>query len=499
VNHLAKRLFAVIVVSVLAVLSCFAGAPPCCAQTFTNLLSFDGTDGAEPYAALTQGIDGNFYGTTTGGGSSFYGVAFRITLAGEITTLYTFCTPTGVCNDGGQPFGGLIQGIDGNFYGTTRIGGAANSGTVFRITPSGQFTLLHTFCMQTNCPDGDEPLASLVQNANGNFYGTTWIGGTSNNGTVFEMTPSGELTTLYTFCSLANCADGALPEGGLVQASNGNFYGTTEQGGSCFFEQGCGTLFEITPAGKFTTLHRFAGGDDGFAPQNSLVLAANGNFYGTTTDGGGSTQCGDGCGTVFEMTPTGKVTILYSFCEEVGCPDGYYPDGALMQGTNGNFYGTASHGGANNGCYNQYTTGCGTIFEITPSGKLGTLYSFCDQANCADGSVPWAGLIQSTNGIFYGTTTGDSSYGNVFSLSVGLKPFLTTKPAFGKDGSSVVILGNHLKGATQVTFSGTAAKFTVVSATEIKALVPGGATTGFVQVTVPTGTLTSNLPFHVTQ
>jgi uncharacterized repeat protein (TIGR03803 family) len=476
-----------------------AAVIPASAQTFSNLFSFSGVNGAGPYAGLVQATDGNFYGTTYYGGVYSNGVVFRITPKANLTTLYTFCNQSGgVCDDGANPYSALVQGTDGNFYGTTSGNGANGGGTIFKITPTGKLTTLYSFCAQANCTDGEYPMGALLQAANGNFYGTTWYGGAKGDGTVFELTPTGRLTTLYNFCSQANCADGELPLSGLVRAANGNFYGTTVNGGAnCSFDIGCGTVFEITPTGKLTTLHGFRGGSEGAFLQSSLVQAANGNFYGTTTDGGGSSVCLLGCGTVFEITPSGKLTTLYSFCAQADCADGQFPEGGLAQATNGNFYGTTSRGGANQECNSLYAFGCGTIFEITGSGKFTNLYNFCDQTSCADGSLPYAGLMQSTNGEFYGTTFGDYGYGTIFSLGVGLKPFVTTTPTFGKAGTNVIILGYDLTGATAVTFDGTAATFTVVSPTQIKTVVPTGAATGPVTVTTPSGTLSSNVVFRV--
>jgi uncharacterized repeat protein (TIGR03803 family) len=464
------------------------------AQTFTSLLSFDGTHGENPVAPLVQGFNGDFYGTTRGGGHdttnclSGCGTVFEITAAGVLTTLYEFCAQSN-CSDGTTPQTGLVQTANGNFYGTTSGGGANGLGTVFEITPKGKLTTLYSFCSQSDCTDSYGPNA-LVQAANGNFYGTTNGGGANGVGTVFEITPAGKLTTLYSFCSQSDCADGEYPFGALIQATNGNFYGTTSEGGAGF-----GTVFEITPAGKLTTLHTFcaqSGCKDGGTPAAGLVQAANGNLYGTTSNGGANSYYG----TVFEITPAGTLTTLYSFCSQFNCPDGSLPAAELVQATNGNFYGTTSEGGAN--CLHS---GCGTLFEITPAGGLTTLYSFCSQSDCADGGSSSAALVQSTNGNFYGTTGGggnNSGYGTVFSESVGLGPFVETLSTSGKVGAAVTILGNSLSGATAVSFNGTLATFTVVSSTEIKTTVPSGATTGSVAVTLPAGTLKSNKNFRVT-
>jgi uncharacterized repeat protein (TIGR03803 family) len=230
-------------------------------------------------------------------------------------------------------------------------------------------------------------------------------------------------------------------------------------------------------------LHRFDG-TDGSQSYAALVQGTDGNFYGTTGNGGTNKQ-----GTVFKITPSGTLETLHSF----DGADGSYPYAALVQGTDGNLYGTTHEGGANDINY-LCPLGCGTIFKITPSGTLTTLYSFCSQANCTDGTLPGAGLVQDTDGAFYGTTESPST---VYSLSMGLGPFVETQPPSGKVGAAVKILGTSLTGSTSVTFNGTAATFAVVSASEITTTVPTGATTGTVQVVTPGGTLSSNVPFRV--
>ena len=265
---------------------------------------------------------------------------------------------------------------------------------------------------------------------------------------------------------------------------------------------GNGTVFKITPQGKLTTLHRFAFAD-GSEPAGGLVQATDGNFYGMTEYGGAN-----GKGTVFKITPAGALTTLYSFCAQPYCADGELPQYAeLIQATDGNFYGMTSQGGAHGStqCGFGGVGSCGTVFKITPGGTLTTLYSFCAETNCADGGLPFGGLVQATNGKFYGTTSGDdfvsscsgSDCGTVFSLSVGLGPFVETLPASGEVGAAVKILGNKLTGATGVSFNGAAATFTVLSSTEIRASVPSGATTGFVAVELPSSTLSSNVRFRV--
>jgi uncharacterized repeat protein (TIGR03803 family) len=447
------------------------------AQTVETILNFNGINGASPPIVLVQGTDGNFYGMTGTGGTYSAGTVFKVTPDGTLTTLYSFCPQIG-CTDGAStPLvvgGGLVQGTDGKFYGTTPLGGTAGTicnagnqtcGTVFKITSAGALTTLHSF----SGTDGSLP-NQLIQATDGNFYGTAQQGGANSAGTVFKITPAGALTTLYSFCAQANCTDGGGPIGALVQAGDGNFYGTTFTGG---------TVFKITPTGKLTTLATVGGN-----PSGTLVQGTDGNFYGTTSHGG----------TIFKITPTGKVTTLASDC----C----YLYAGLVQATDGNFYGTTYNGGSN---------GAGSVFEITPGGTLTTLYSFCPQTGCTDGELSLAGLIQGTDGNLYGTTvaggtagTGCTAYdltcGTIFRLGVGLGPFVETRPTSGKVGARVKILGTNLTGASSVTFNGTpAASFTVNSTgSTISTVVPNGATTGKVQVTTPSGTLSSNVKFRVT-
>ncbi len=343
----------------------------------------------------------------------------------------------------------MVQATHGNLYGTTEYGGANFSGNVFKITPSGTLTTLYSFCSLSGCADGANPYAGLVQATDGNFYGTTEYGGGPNfSGTVFRITPSGKLTTLYSFCSQSGCPDGEYPTAALVQATDGNFYGTTYGGGANLHY---GTVFKITPSGTLTTLYSFcsqSGCGDGEVPGSALVQATDGNFYGTTVFGGAN-----GEGTVFKITPSGTLTTLYSFLA-FSMTDGFNPNG-VVQATDGNFYGTTLSGGSiSPACAVGGDFGCGTVFKITPSGTLTTLHSFCSQSGCADGSGPEAtpGLIQDTNGSFYGTTGygGDLSCvspfagcGTVFRLSVGLGPFVETQTSSGKVGEAVKILGDR--------------------------------------------------------
>jgi uncharacterized repeat protein (TIGR03803 family) len=485
-----------------AFLLCAATAIGSRAQTFTTLASFSGTNGMFPQAMnLVQGADGDFYGTTEYGGRNCTngtrqgcGTVFKISREGKLTSLYSFCHLT-KCLDGNYPAGSLVQATDGRFYGTTYsggTGGADGCGTVFQITAAGVLTTLHSFTADEGCG----PVAGLVQATNGNFYGTAKFGGARGGGTVFEITSTGTLTTLYNFCSKTSCADGYRPAAPLVQANNGNFYGTTEQGGAnCTANLGCGSIFKITPAGRLTTLYSFCSLTncaDGETPMASLIQATNGNFYGTTSFGGVSCpNSGSGCGTVFEITPTGTLTTLYDFCSLANCVDGWVPETSLVQGTDGNFYGTASLGGEGNDG--------GTVFEVTPSGALTTLYSLCSEPSCSDGAGAYGGLLQGTNGLFYGAAIagGASNQGTVFSLANGLGPFVSFVRNAAKVGQKFGILGYGLTGTSSVVFNGISASFTAKSDTLLVATVPSGATTGYVSVITSSDTLTSNVPFHV--
>jgi uncharacterized repeat protein (TIGR03803 family) len=453
-------------------------------QTFTTLASFNGlNDGAGPAVSLAQGIDGNLHGTTKEGGLRGSGTAFEVTPSGTLTEVHYFCGKA-ACTDGGTSVGGLVQGLDTDLYGTASTGGLCSGcGTVFEITTGGTVITLHSFSGDV---DGGGPRGGVIQASNGNLYGTTSEGTGFGYGTIFEMTPSGTVTTLHAFQG----TDGEYSVAELVQATDGNLYGTTEEGGA----NGYGTIFKITLAGTFTTLHSFDG-TDGFYPQAQLVQGSDGNFYGTTTYGGANNICSQGCGTVFRITSLGAFTTLHSF----DSTDGQNPQAGLVQATDGNLYGATSVIPLDPDCV---TSNClGTIFKITTGGTFTTVHSF---TGGLDGEFPVGGLMQATNGILYGTTYlgGASSYcnngcGTVYSLALSLAPFVKTLPTIRSVGQSVVILGTDLTGATSVTFNDTPATFTVVSATEITTKVPTGATSGTVVVTTPSGTLSSNVVFTV--
>ncbi len=430
------------------------------AQTFTTLASFNNTNGASPnFVFLVQGLDGYLYGTAQNGGTNSSGTVFRIFPTGNtILPIYHFCSQSS-CADGGTPWGGLVLSPGGSFYGATGGGGTTGSGTVFKVTPTGTLTSLHSF----DNSDGSEPTVGLILASNGNFYGTTTGGGASSVGNIYEVTPAGGFTSL-------GSPPGYYPDGRLVQGANGLFYGTAYEDG----------IFQMTAAGKFTTLHTFSGGTDGDLPHGPLIQGKDGNFYGGDTSGSSGAN-----GIIFKMTPSGKLTTLYTFCSLASCADGGAPQQGVIQATDGNLYGITTVGGANHD---------GTIFQLTPAGALTTLYSF------PGGTVSYGGLLQATDGNFYGVTKtgGSGTVGSVFRLSTGLKPFVHPVTTSGKVGATVVILGTNLTGATAVDFNGTAATVVKLTKTYVSATVPAGATSGSITVTTPGGVLTSDAKFRVT-
>ena len=412
------------------------------AQTLTTLHNFTGPEGYGPYyAPLVQGRDGNYYGTTYLGGANSSGNVFKMTPGGTVTSLYSFCSQP-LCTDGSVPYGGLTLGNDGNFYGTTTFGGNGpqyDAGVVFKITPSGGYTVLYKFCQQSNCADGFNPMASLTLASDGNFYGTTYGGGTSNMGNIFRITPSGSFTSLYSF----NQNSGQFPSG-LIQASDGNLYGATYQAGA----NGNGTVFKSTLSGSVTVLYNFCSQPactDGALPVAPLLQGTDGNFYGTTDIGGAGAS-----GTVFKMTPSGTLTTLHSF----DGADGSIVQSALIAGSDGNFYGTTAGGGASDE---------GTIFVISPGGAFTSLYSFSG----TNGRNPFAALIQTGNGVFDGVTYlgGTDSLGTVFQLSVESVPtttVLTSSPNPSYQGENVTLTatvtaqnGSTPQGTVNFTSNGT--------------------------------------------
>ena len=358
------------------------------ATTYTEAILFQfnpDTYGSYPYGGLIRDSAGNLYGTTLGGGTYGAGVVFEISSAGVYTTLYNF---TGGA-DGDRPYASLIRDSAGNLYGTTQLGGDTQYGTVFKLEPSGVESVLHSF----TSAEGNEPLSSLVRDRFGNIYGTTFSGGPVNTGGVFKLTPHGDCTFLHYF---DGGVDGALPYAGLTLDANGNLFGTTYVGGS----NNKGVVFEISSSGSETILHNFIGGNDGANPYSPLIRDAQGNLYGTTGRGGST-----GNGTIFKVTTAGVETVLHSFATQEGSfltggllrdtsgnlygtaqkggagtggtvfeltkagtlivlhsfdtrSDGQYPWSGLILDAQGNLYGTTSQGSDGGGD--------GVVFELTP-------------------------------------------------------------------------------------------------------------------------------------
>jgi uncharacterized repeat protein (TIGR03803 family) len=430
------------------------------------------------YIGMVQGLNGQLYSTTAGGVGG--GHFFEITTGGNQTKVDAL---TGLSE------GGLLLATDGNFYGTTLKGGYHTGGRIIRVTPSGGLTNLYAFCAQADCADGGFPSGPLIQGTDGNLYGTTTRGGPGCTeyaygcGTFFKITLGGEITTLYTFCLQAGCPDGEAPGGAIVQAADGNFYGTTDAGGTGAGRGG--TIYRLTPTGTFTVLYNFCSQPDcpdGASPVGGLAVGPDGALYGGT----------ESYPTVFKIALDGTFQLLATLCPGPKCGSAYAPP---VPATDGYLYGTISGGGKN---------GEGTIYRITTSGDLTVLHSFCSLKDCKDGAEPMGPILQATDGNLYGTTYGIKGAGGsvVYKLSLGLAPFVTPVPAFGSSGQQVSILGNDLTGATAVSFNGTpAASFTVNSTgSAITATVPGGATSGSIQVTLADSTtLTSNVQFQVLQ
>jgi len=451
-----------------------AGTTVATAQTYTDLFNFNGTDGGDPMGTIAQGRGGKLYGTTESGGAS-YGVVFRVTPSGKAVVLYNF---GGV--HGANPQSGLTLGTDGSFYGTTNYGGQMSCndgygcGTIFKITPTGSLTTLYAF---TDGTDGEGPLAPPVQGNDANFYGTTsWS--QYGTGVAYKISASGSFTSL-----------GPIPGQSvapLLLATDGNFYGTTNYGGanSCGNGYYCGAVFKLTPKGIVTTVYNFDGTNGKF-PWAPVIQGSDGNFYGTAYQGGSF-----GAGVVYKLTPQGAITVLHNFPDPNYPNDGSTPFAALVQATDGNFYGVTESGGS---------LGWGVIFQITLGGSYSILHNF----DSIHGQNPYnTPPMQHTNGKIYGLATsgtGPTGEGVVYSLDMGLGPFVSLLPTSGKVGKTVEVLGQGLTGTTGLSFNGTPASYTVVSDTFLKTTVPSGATTGYLTVTTPSGTLTSNKEFQVKQ
>jgi uncharacterized repeat protein (TIGR03803 family) len=422
----ASRLVKLAVLSLIPTTVCAQSAP-----TFTMLYSFDGVaHGGQPRSPLVQGQDGNFYGTT-----QETTTVFKITPSGALTTLWS-------ASDGSDPYvgSGLSLGSDGNIYGAASGYGAGSAGhqstaMIYEITSSGAINTLYSVVQKLF-------LNPVTKAADGNIYGTTNNGGSAGYGSVYVLTPQGQLTTLYSF---TGGADGQAPIGRLIQSSDGNFYGITSGGGGT----GTATMFKITPAGSFTVLCTFNLGQSGGYPF-ALIQAKDGNFYGVAEIGGASAL-----GAVFKVTPAGALTTLYTFSGS----DGYVPDG-ITQGSDGNFYGTTYYGGTDPNC--PYTAGgnpgCGTIFKLTTSGALTTLHSFAGGPN--DGYAPFAGVTEGKDGNLYGTTAygGSMGVGTAFQLVV-VDQLKITSPS---DGSNYQLTNNNYVATENIPFTAVSPDATTV-------------------------------------
>jgi uncharacterized repeat protein (TIGR03803 family) len=394
-----------------------------CAQTVeTTLASFDGSNGHYPTQGLLLASDGNFYGTTPSYGAD-YGTVFRITPTGTLTTIYRF---SGLADEG-NPLAALIQGSDGNLYGTTAGGLPNEYGTVFKTTLDGTLTTLFVFTYDSptaTWPNGLSPEAALIQGPDGNFYGTTVAGGRQNGGssalgTIFKMSPAGDLLGSF---PVYGFLDISIPNAPLVLGTDGAFYSTSYQSGGGLAS---GAVYQFSAAGLVTVLHGFNDTPDGNVPNGGLVLGADGNFYGTTEYGGASHL-----GTAYRISPEGTYEELVSFDNS----NGAQPFGQMIQATDGNFYGTTLGGGS----YFQ-----GTVFQLTPAGVLTTVYNFTySQSGDTDGAQPKGTLVQGADGRLYGTSTAGGLYnmGAVFALDLNLRNPLTLLSAASVKGGFAIDL-----------------------------------------------------------
>jgi len=430
------------------------------AQTYTVVHNFAGTDGccANYPSMMAQGEDGNIYGTTTSDGSGGYGTVFKMTPGGAFTTLHSFSF-----SDGAGPQGGISLALDGNFYGTTYQGGGTSHGTIFKITPGGTFTSLYSFSGTT---DGAYPRIPPVMAQDGNLYGVT---GDDTNAVLYKLSSAGVFSVVGTLVTQSYSP--------LLLGIDGNLYGTTLGGGT----YNSGTVFQFSPSSKtIKTLYSF---HTEWSPTGPLVQGVDGAFYGTTSNGG----TGDG-GCVFRVTTAGVYKALYIFTSS-GTTDGRYPESGVVQGTDGFLYGVASDGGS---------FGLGTLFKVSTAGTgFQTLYNF----QTPTGDTPDSALLLHTNGTLYGQTFHGgtkTAYGTVFSFTNKLKPF--TEPLVlhsAKVGASVSLLGQGFTTATAVDFGATAATFSVKSDTFIVAKPVAGSTTAQITVKEPSGNLLTFQKFKI--
>ncbi|MDB6173169.1 MAG: 3-carboxymuconate cyclase [Chthoniobacteraceae bacterium] len=376
----------------------------------TTLVDFTGKGlrnrGSQPQSSLLAGADGYFYGTTFRGGEGDAGTVFKMSANGELSTVLEFA---GV-NPVSYFQGGIIRGKDTNFYGVTAANGVQGKGTVYRITLAGVTKTLAEFTGNGSTNSGSTPRAPLLQGEDGNFYGVTLKGGAFDFGTIFKITPAGVLTTLVEFTGNGAVNKGASPRAALIQAGGGDFYGVTSEGGA----ENAGTVFRLKANGSLTTLVEFTGNGaiKGASPNSSLLLGKDMNFHGTTEKGGEK-----GFGTIFSMTPEGLLTTQVEFADDPAGVRGAFPEAALVEGSDGNYYGTTATGGA---------TGYGTLFRITPIGGFSTLVEFTGNRPQNRGAYPIGALFAASDGNLYGTTSfgGAKGFGTAFRMT--LNGVLTT-------------------------------------------------------------------------
>jgi len=455
-------------------------------QNYSILHDFsDGSvpnDGNGAWASLIQGTDGNFYGTTVATDSETTGIAYEITAQGEDSVLHTF-SDSSVPNVGRGSYASLVQS-SGNFYGTTCYGGNGGGG-VFEMTSAGVVTLLHLFGDGTVTNDGSSPFAPLILATDGNFYGTTDIGGSAGKGTVFRITPLGAVTILHSFGDGSVANDGANPRCALVQASDGSFYGTNYNGGTA----NQGFVFKMIVQGNtatMTILHSFGDGsvpNDGLQPQAPLIQASDGNFYGDTYQGGTVNE-----GALFKMTPQGVVTILHNCLDGSVQNDAYALSAGLIQGSDGNFYGTCPYGGGQGPSSNG-----GSLFRMTPQGVVTILHAFGSITD--DGTEPYAPVVQGSDGSFYGTTLygGTTTIGLVPGYGTVFKLALINAPTFTSAAGATFTVGQA------GNFAVTAAGAPIFTASGLPTWASLNQSTGVLSGTPPNGsggiftiTLTAN-------
>jgi uncharacterized repeat protein (TIGR03803 family) len=379
------------------------------AQTFKVFYTFNGSDGSFPNGDLVHDVDGNFYGTTQLGGASGRGIVYKLDSNAQHTTLYSF---TGGA-DGGIPIGRVIRDHAGNLYGVTSLGGdpTCSCGTVFQLKPNGTLVVLHNFKGGTDGAQNEaQPELGLVS-IGGNFYGSASFGGVSSCdpglgcGAVFKVTPSRKETVLYRFDGKVN---GAFPQD-LTSDQAGNLYGTT---GGSYMQGNTGTVFKMDTTGKLTTLYTFPGGAPGNSPRWHLIRRPSGTFYGVTQFGGNTTSCpvaSAGCGVVYTLNAKGKERVLHTFAKKA--TDGEEPSGGLLD-VAGNLYGVTVYGGTKN---STCTFGCGVVYRASTSGKYAVLYRF---TGGADGWLPSGSMTADSAGHLYGTATlGGNGVGVVFQIT----------------------------------------------------------------------------------